>query len=72
MFFVFALFIGVALIFLGSIPLDSGQTWLAFGWEYILNNWGGSVVSSFILLGVVLLAMAFITSGTKRSEGGGA
>src|SRR3989344_6291980 len=58
MFFVFALFICVALIFLGSIPLDSGQTWLAFGWEYILNNWGGSVVSSFILLGVVLLAMA--------------
>ncbi|MBI2110459.1 hypothetical protein HYT51_01640 [Candidatus Woesearchaeota archaeon] len=69
-FFVIALFIGVVLVFLGSLPLDNGGTWLSFGWSYVLENWEGSIVSSFIFLGIVLLAIFFVTYSSKKTEGG--
>jgi len=68
-FFVSILFIGVLLVFLGAIPLSENETWLSFGWSYVATNWEGSVVSSFILLGVVVFAIAFITAGSKKTGG---
>ena len=68
-FFVSALFVGVIFVFLGAIPTSDGRTWLGYGWAYVLENWGGSVVSSFVLLGIVLLAIVFITYSSKRTEG---
>lgn len=72
-FFVTILFIGVLLVFLGAIPMSNeGETWLSYGWDYVVDNWEGSVVSSFIFLGVVLLVIAYVTrssSGSKKTEG---
>ncbi|HLC56000.1 MAG TPA: hypothetical protein VJJ23_02075 [Candidatus Nanoarchaeia archaeon] len=71
-FFIFVTLISVILIFLGAIRADTGQSWLDLGWDYVTANWGGAVVSSFIIFGVLILTMWFITkpksSGSKSEE----
>ncbi|MDD5650579.1 MAG: hypothetical protein PHF86_09220 [Candidatus Nanoarchaeia archaeon] len=67
--FVAFLLAGVILIFLYSIKMDSGLSWLEYGYNYAMANWGGSIVSSFILLAVVIGAIVFITSSKKGNSG---
>ena len=69
-FFVFVTLISIILIFLGAIKTDSGKSWLDYGWQYVAANWGGAVVSSFIILGVMIGAMIFITSGSRKPHEG--
>lgn len=64
--FVAFLLLGVIIIFLYAIKLDSGQSWLEYVYNYVINSWGGSIVSSFILLAVIVGAIIFIT---WRKEG---
>ncbi|MEW6063501.1 MAG: hypothetical protein AB1571_03995 [Nanoarchaeota archaeon] len=66
--FVAILFIGVVLIFLNSIILDSGESWLSYAWNYMLTKWEGSVVASIIFLLIVVLAIIFITMSPKSSS----
>lgn len=62
-------FVFLIFVFLSAIRLDSGESWLSFAWNYVISNWEGSVVSSFIFLIVVIFAIAFIVSGSnKKSE----
>ena len=65
--FVAFMLAGVILIFLYAIKLDSGESWLEYAYNYLMNSWGGSIVSSFILLAVIIGAIIFIT----RSKGNG-
>ncbi len=62
-------FIFLIFVFLSAIKNDSGESWLSFGWNYIQNNWGGSVISSFIFLIVLIFAIAYITSGSRKKQG---
>lgn len=62
------MFIGVILIFLYAVKLESGVSWLEYAYDYILSSWGGSIVSSFILLAVIVGAIIFITY-SKKGDG---
>ncbi|MBS3163303.1 hypothetical protein J4427_01300 [Candidatus Woesearchaeota archaeon] len=66
--FVAFLLIGVIIIFLYAIKLDSGQSWLEYAYEYVMDSWGGSIVSSVILLAVIIGAIFFIT-WNKKGDG---
>lgn len=66
--FVAFMLIGVILIFLYAIKLDSGQSWLEYAYDYVMNSWGGSIVSSIILLAVIVAAILFIT-WNKKGDG---
>jgi len=66
--FVAAMLIGVILIFLYAVKLKSGESWLEYAYTYVMNSWGGSVVSSILLLAVIVGAIIFITYNKK--EGG--
>lgn len=63
------LFAGVILIFLHSIKLDSGDSWLEYAYNYSMANWGGSIVSSFVLLAVIIGAILYIVSSKKEKSG---
>ncbi len=69
--FVAFFLIAIILIFLGSIEKGvSGESWLKFFYDYVALNWGGSVVSSFIFLLVVIFAIYFVTKGGHSKAGG--
>ncbi len=67
--FVGAMLIGVILIFLYAVKLDSGESWLEYAYDYVMNSWGGSVVSSIILLAVIVGAIIFITYNKDKDKG---
>ena len=56
----------VILIFLDSIPTDSGESWLEYAFNYTLNNFSGAVVTSLILLLVVIGAIALVVRGNNK------
>lgn len=64
------MFFGVALIFLYAIKLDSGVSWLEYAYNYVMNNWGGSIVSSFILLAIIVGAIFFIIHSKDEAKKG--
>ncbi len=69
--FVIFFLIAVILIFSGSIEKEGGVSWLSYFYDYVMKNWGGSVVSSFIMLLVIIFAVYFVASGGKKTESGG-
>ncbi len=70
-FFIGLMFAGVLLIFLGSMQTNSGLSWLEYAYRYVMANWGGSVVSSFILLAVVVGAIVYVVNPKDDSKKGG-
>lgn len=63
--FMVLMFIGVILIFMDSIRLDSGETWLSWLWVFLKGNWAASYTASIILVIVLIGAILFITSERK-------
>lgn len=62
-------FIGIVLIFMGVIKTDSGESWLRYSWDYVLENWAtGPLVSSLIFLAVILVVIYYILGGKKHPE----
>lgn len=59
--FMIVLLVATALIFLDAIKTKSGESWLSYGWNYIVDNWDSTAVGSIILVGVLILMMLFIT-----------
>lgn len=68
--FVGLIFVGVVLIFLGSIKTE-GSSWLAIIYDYVINNLSGAVVGAVVMLIVVILAIVFITKDWGASSGDG-
>ena len=71
--FVIIMFIGVVLIFLNAIYIDlAGQevSVLEYGIDWIIKNWSGTVFGSIVVLIVVVIAIMFITRGTKTEKEG--
>lgn len=60
-FFMFFMFIGIVLIFLGAVKTDNGDTWMEIFWNYIANNGqGGEAVGAVILLVVLVLLILYV------------
>jgi len=64
--FMILLFIAVILIFLSAIKTVSGETWLTVGWDYTLDHFSGTIITSIIFLAVVIGAIIFITKGGSK------
>src|SRR3989338_9334400 len=61
-----ALFVGILLIFLNSIYLNDGQSWLEYAFNYAFNNVTSPAITSIIFLLIALGAIVFITGGKKK------
>ena len=66
--FIIVTIISLLLIFLGAIKTDNGKSWLDIGIDYTINNLEGSVISGFVFLIVVVLAVVYITHTPKTKE----
>ena len=58
----------IVLIFLNSLTLNTGESWLEYGFKYLINNLSGPIVTSIIFLVIVIGAIFFVVSGS--SSGG--
>jgi len=61
------MFIGVALVFLHAVRTDDGTPWLTYGYNFIMDNWDTTAVSSIILAVIVIGLMVWITKGESNS-----
>ena len=59
------MFIAVILIFLSVIPANEKESWLEFGFNYVVDYWTGAVVGSIVLFILVIWSIIWIT---KREE----
>lgn len=67
-FFMFIMFIGIVLIFLGAIKDEAGDSWLDIFWNYVSHNGqGGNAVGSIILLIILVLFMVYIVKSPKSA-----
>jgi len=66
--FMIIVFVGIALIGLNAVKMESGESWFQYGWNYMMANWDSTAVTSGILLMVVVGFMFFITMDRKKSE----
>ena len=60
------LFIGLIIVFLNALKLDSGQSWFEYILSFIGKNSGGSVLGSIIFLGIMIAAIAVVVRGPRR------
>jgi hypothetical protein len=63
--------VAVVLIFLGVIKLDNGQSWLSYGWNYLIYFWDSAVIGSIVIFLVVIGVIFFVVKGGKSEERGG-
>jgi hypothetical membrane protein len=68
-FFMIIMFIGVVLVFAGSIETDSGESWLEWLFNYIAANWNSTTVSSIVLLIIIVGLIMWITANDKPKTG---
>lgn len=61
--------LAVVLIFLGVIKTPDNESWLEFGWNYVIDNWSGAVVGSIILFLLMIGAIWFVVGGDGKKEG---
>ena len=61
--------IAVVLIFLSVIENDDGDSWLSYGWNYMLDNWSGAVFGSIVLFLLVIGAIFFVVGGGDKKNG---
>ena len=62
------LFVGIILVFLGSIKNSDGVSWLEVFWNFLSDYWSTEGVAALILLIVVILFMWFVTKDNKPKE----
>lgn len=64
-FFMIFMFAGVILIFADAIKTETGESWLQWIINYIINNFSSHVVASIILLLVMVGFIFFVTMDKK-------
>ncbi|MGM5482828.1 MAG: hypothetical protein ACQESF_05175 [Nanobdellota archaeon] len=66
-------FIGVILIFAHAIPYK-GEPWLEFAWDYVVDNFTSTAVSSVVMILVFIGLMLWVTKSSsekKKNNGNG-
>src|SRR3989338_4125107 len=66
-FFMFIMFIGIVLIFLGAVQTGTGETWLDLFWNFISKGEGGDATGSIVLLVLLVLLIFYVIRTPKES-----
>jgi hypothetical protein len=66
--FMIMMFVGIIVIFLEAIKTESGQPWLEYLFQYVVDNFSSTAVASIILLGVMVLAIWVVVRQPSSSK----
>ncbi len=61
-------FVGIILIFLSSIRIDSGLSWLEYGYYAVLNIGSSTAVAAIVMVILVLVFIYWITDMGKSAK----
>lgn len=67
--FMIIMFVGIVLIALNAVKLESGESILSFAYHYLSSNWSSNFTASVIFLVIIIVFILYIT---KSQEKGGA
>jgi hypothetical protein len=67
-FMMILMFVAVVLIFAHAIPMDDGTPFLEYAYDYVVDNFDSTAVSSIILGIIVIGLMFYITKGEKSES----
>lgn len=67
-FFMFLMFIGIAVIFMGAMKTEDGTTWIQVFWNFASEGSGGNAVGSIVLFVIIILAMVYAVRDNKPAE----
>ncbi len=68
--FMVVLLIGILLIFLNAIPMDSGQSFLAWLIDYVYYNLDSTAVGAIIFFIIVVLGFTYVIRTPKEKKHG--
>lgn len=63
------MFIGIVLIFLDSIPTETGESWLSWIFKFVVYNFRTTAVSSVIMVIVIIAFLMYIIREPSKGEG---
>jgi hypothetical protein len=70
--FMVAILISIIFIFFDALPTrDGSSNWLQWGWDWLMSNWSGNVFGSVVMLILVIVLIALITSDKAPSNSSG-
>ena len=67
-FFIGVMLVGIFLIFLSAIKTASGESWLEYGYRYLVQNISSAEVASIIFVIFIILFVAGMTYESKKEE----
>ncbi len=62
------LLIGIVAVFLQAIKMESGEGFLEYGWDWLVDHISSTAVASIILLIVIFLFMLYIVKEPKGAK----
>ena len=69
--FMIIMFVGIILIALNAVKMESGQSTLAFLYDYLSHNWSSNFTASVIFLIIIIIFILYITYTPSGKSGGG-
>ena len=66
--FMITILVGIILIFADSVSYQGSQSWLGYVWEYVVNNYSGTVVGSIVMLIIMISAISYSTSAKGGAQ----
>ena len=69
-FFLTIMIVGIIVIFMNALKVESGDTWWDVSIDYLRNNWSSTAFASIVLIIGVVAFMYYLTSERTTSESG--
>lgn len=63
--FMIIMFVGIVIIFLNALQTDTGESWLAWLFRQVTQNFDSTAVASIVLIIVIILFMFYVTKEKK-------
>ncbi|MBI4149897.1 hypothetical protein HY488_00675 [Candidatus Woesearchaeota archaeon] len=70
--FMIIMFVGIILIALNAVTLESGESVLEFTYNYLSSNWSSNFTASVIFLVIIIIFILYITYTPEKGGGGSA
>jgi len=67
--FMIIMFVGIILIALNAVKLDSGDSVLATIYNYLISNWSSNFAASIIFLVIIIAFILYVTHGGEKKGG---
>lgn len=66
--FMIIMFVGIILIFLNAIKTSEGESWLEYGYNFLVDNYDSRATASIVLVVIVIGFILYITADSSKKD----